>query len=223
MRARILRKIRKIISFIFFSVVEVDWLENEIYKRQIMKYNKLIDIDDSSLLRKNANIINNTNDKKRISIKENVIIDGELLVFNYGGVIEIGDHSYVGVGTRIWSGEKIVIGSNVLISHNVNISDTTAHEMNHIERSERHKDLIKNGFPKDKASIKTAPIIIEDYVWINFNSIILRGVKIGKGAIIAAGSVVTKDVPPFTLVAGNPAKIVKNTKNDTIKSLYNSR
>ncbi|MCZ8192279.1 MAG: DapH/DapD/GlmU-related protein, partial [Microcystis sp. LE19-338.1B] len=57
--------------------------------------------------------------------------------------------------------------------------------------------------------IQSAPVVIEDHVWIGFNVGILKGVTIGKGAIIGAGSVVTKDVEPFTVVAGNPAKIIK--------------
>ena len=57
--------------------------------------------------------------------------------------------------------------------------------------------------------VKTKPIIIEDDVWIGFGTIILKGVKVGKGAIISAGSVVTKDVESFTVVAGNPAQLVK--------------
>ena len=53
------------------------------------------------------------------------------------------------------------------------------------------------------------PIVIKDKAWIGFNSIILKGVTIGEGAIVGAGSVVTKDVPPYTIVAGNPARIVR--------------
>ncbi|NVO02172.1 MAG: hypothetical protein HXX09_05670 [Bacteroidetes bacterium] len=67
----------------------------------------------------------------------------------------------------------------------------------------------KAGIRKEKENIITAPIIINDFVWINFNAIILKGVTIGEGAIIAAGAVVTKDVPPFTLVGGNPARVIK--------------
>jgi maltose O-acetyltransferase len=58
--------------------------------------------------------------------------------------------------------------------------------------------------------VKTLPIKIGNNVWINFNSIILKGVTIGDGSIIAAGAVVTKDIPPFVMVAGNPARIIKH-------------
>jgi acetyltransferase-like isoleucine patch superfamily enzyme len=156
-----------------------------------------------------ATIHNTQNKRKNIVIGENTHIRGTLLLFKYGGEIHIGDNCYVGDGTRIWSGESIHIGNNVLISHNVSIVDTQAHEINYIERAERYIELIKNGPWNDKGSIKTAPIIIEDYAWISFNTVILKGVTIGKGAIIGAGSVVTKDVPPFTLYAGNPAKFIK--------------
>ena len=70
----------------------------------------------------------------------------------------------------------------------------------------------QQGFAEEK------PIIIEDDVWIGANSIILGGVKIGNGAIIGAGAVVTKDVPPRAIVAGNPAKLIKyrmGEKNET--------
>jgi acetyltransferase-like isoleucine patch superfamily enzyme len=82
-----------------------------------------------------------------------------------------------------------------------------------LERADRYIELITKGYPTDKASIQTAPIIIEDYAWISFNATILKGVTVGKGAIVAAGAVVTKDVPPFTLVAGNPAVVIKTLDN----------
>ena len=58
-------------------------------------------------------------------------------------------------------------------------------------------------------SFRADQVVIEDDAWIGFKSSVLKGVTIGRGAIIAAGSVVTKDVPPFTLVAGNPAKVIR--------------
>jgi acetyltransferase-like isoleucine patch superfamily enzyme len=132
-----------------------------------------------------------------------------LNIFKYGGKIVIGENCYIGDHTRIWSGESVTIGNFVQISHNVNIIDTNAHELEAIERAERWLDLLRNGHWADKGNVLTAPIIIEDYAWISLNAVILKGVTIGKGAIVAAGAVVTKDVEPFTMVAGNPAQFIK--------------
>lgn len=147
-----------------------------------------------------------------IKIGNNTHIKSELLIFRFGGKIDIGNNTFIGPGTKVWSGENITIGSNVLISHNVNIIDTDSHEIDAIERADGFFNLTKNGHSAHKGNIRTASITIEDYAWINFNATILKGVTIGKGAIVAAGSVVTKDVPEFTLVAGNPAKIIKYLK-----------
>ena len=100
----------------------------------------------------------------------------------------------------------------MLVSHNVNIIDTNSHEINHYERSEGYSSLLKDGHAKIQGNIISKPIIVKDYAWINFNAVILKGVSIGEGAIVAAGSIVTKDVPDFTMVAGNPAKVIKYLK-----------
>lgn len=68
-------------------------------------------------------------------------------------------------------------------------------------------------FSKDWSTVKSAPVKICNKVWIGFNAIILKGVTIGEGAIVAAGAVVTKDVPAWTVVAGNPATIVKKIEH----------
>ncbi len=196
--------ISKIAKFIN-NCIDLSYVEN----KAIDYYKTIITISEESVITRNA-IIYNHLDKAKIFIKQDCVIEGELLVFAYGGSISIGVNSYVGKGSRVWSGDSIIIGNNFLISHNVNVIDTNSHEIDCDIRASRFRSLIKNGHPNVKEPIITAPIIIEDYVWINFNSIILKGVKIGKGAIIAAGSVVTKDVEPFTMVAGNPARVVKN-------------
>ncbi len=166
-------------------------------------------IDDSSSLLDEAVIYNCSNNKNKILIGKNTKIQGEIFVFKYGGEVTIGNNCYVGVGSKIWSGDKITIGNSVLISHNCNIVDTNSHELDSIERDERYKQLLLNGHWEDKGSIITKPIHIANHVWISFNVIILKGVTIGEGAIVAAGSLVTKDVEPYSLVAGNPAKFVK--------------
>lgn len=157
-----------------------------------------------------AVVHNLQNDKSKIVIGENTHVRGELLIFKYGGEIKISNDCFIGDGTRIWSGELVSIGKDVLISHNVSIVDTSAHEIDHIERAKRYKELIANGPWETKGNIITSPIVIKDYAWISFGATILKGVTIGKGAIVAANSVVTKDVLDFTMVAGNPAKRIKN-------------
>jgi acetyltransferase-like isoleucine patch superfamily enzyme len=154
-------------------------------------------------------VYNMQHNPANISIGINTHVRGTVLIYKYGGKINIGSNCYVGDGSRIWSGEKINIGNDVLIAHNVNIVDTQAHELDSNERSERFLELIKQGPWANKGSIETKPIIIKNKVWISFNAIILKGVTIGEGAIVAAGSVVTKDVEPYTMVAGNPAVFVK--------------
>lgn len=156
-----------------------------------------------------ASVFNEQNDSSKIIVGKGTHIRGSLLIFKFGGSISIGSNCYVGEGTRIWSGESISIGNNVLISHNVNIVDNNAHEIDSEERAKRYEDLVIKGHWQEKGNIISAAVIIEDYAWISFNATILKGVKIGKGAIVAAGSLVTKDVPPFVLVAGNPASVIR--------------
>lgn len=184
------------------------YLKKQDELQMLDKINKLI-IGEESKLYNDTIISNGQNDKTKITIGNNTHIRGTLLIFPYGGEIIIGNNCYIGDLSRIWSAEKIMIGNDVLISHNVNIMDTDSHEIDSYERALNGRQILRSGLPKERGSVKSAPIIIEDNVWINFNVIILKGVTIGKGAIIAAGSVVTKNVPPYTLVVGNPAKIIR--------------
>ena len=164
-----------------------------------------------------ARVYNLQNDTSKIVIKENTHIRGELLIFRSGGSISIGSGCYLGENSRIWSQSKIVIGDNVLISHNVNIHDTNSHSIDYYERRKDFSRLIQEGHSSENDHILTQPISIGNDVWIGFNAIILKGIKIGDGAIIAAGSIVTKDVPPFTLVGGNPAEYIKDLQIDAVK------
>ena len=93
----------------------------------------------------------------------------------------------------------ITIGHGVVISERVVIRDSDNHAIISTE----------NGELKSDEKPAAAPIVIQDHVWLGMNVIVLKGVTIGEGAIVAAGSVVTKDVPPHCLVAGVPAKVVK--------------
>lgn len=161
---------------------------------------------------KTTKIKNFQNNKQNILINNMSHIRGELQVFSYGGIVKIGERCFIGEYSRIWSSNTVIIGNDVLISHNVNIIDTNTHEIDFQERSKGFLEMINYGHPNVKPNVDDAPIVISDNVWINFNCVILKGVTIGTGAIIAAGSIVTKNVPPFALVAGNPAKVIKFLK-----------
>lgn len=169
----------------------------------------------NSMIYKTAQIRNNSTVKNAIKIGSFSHIKGELLTFGHGGTVEVGDYCFIGENTRIWSGISIKIGDRVLISHNCNIFDNDTHPMDPVARHIQFKDIISGGHPKD-INLNDSPVNIHDDVLIGVNSIILKGVTIGKGAVIAAGSVVTKGVLPYTIVAGNPAKIINTIDRGVI-------
>ena len=145
-----------------------------------------------------------------IHIGEKTVIKGQLLVFRHAGNIYIGKDCYIGEGSRIWSSASISIGNRVAISHGVNIHDTNSHSNHPHLRNQHIKQILESGHPEnDDFDMVSSPIIVEDDVWLGFNSTILKGVKVGRGAIIAACSVVTKDIPSFCIAAGNPAKVIR--------------
>lgn len=109
-------------------------------------------------------------------------------------LIEVGDETRLN-GVSIHATRLIRIGRNCLIAANVSLLDSDGHGVSLADRA--------------KANPVSEPIVIEDNVWIGANAIVLKGVTIGRGAIVAAGSVVTRDVAPMTLVGGNPARMIK--------------
>ena len=123
------------------------------------------------------------------------------------GIVEIGNDSVL-VGAVFMCSNRITIGNRVVISYHVTIADSDFHPTN---MGDRKLDAIANAPNGDlsmRPPVKTAPVRIDDDVWIGIGAIILKGVHVGAGANIAAGSVVTKDVPAGVAVAGNPAKFI---------------
>jgi len=183
--------------------------EVKIIKRAIRLFrSKNYKYAPTTVLYNSARIINNIDDVLAIEIGAYTHIRGELLTFGHGGKIKIGDYCYVGEQSHIWSGKNIFIGNRVLIAHNVNVFDNLTHPIAATARHEHFKSIISTGHPKI-LDLSEEPIRIDDDAWIGCMSTILKGVNIGKGAVIAAGSVVTKDIPPYTIVSGNPAQIIR--------------
>ena len=150
--------------------------------------------------------INNRQDRTHIQIGICSKLLCRLETYRHGGRILIGDYCFVGENTYIWSASEIKIGNRVLISHDVNIHDTNSHSLSAENRHQHFLDIFQTGAKDILEDVETRPIIIEDDAWIGFGSTILKGVTIGRGAVVAARALVTKDVPPYTVVAGSPAR-----------------
>jgi acetyltransferase-like isoleucine patch superfamily enzyme len=200
------------ISKIFFDFKILENIQERQLNEKFQRLSLECNLANSAKLYQETKIYNQQGNPSKIEIYEGSHIRGELLIYKYGGEILIGRNCYVGINSKIWSGNQIRIGNEVLISHNVHIVDTNAHEMDFEERNYFFNESIKGNQKDKEGSIESAPIEIGDNVWINFNSIILKGISIGKGAVIGAGSVVTKNVPPFAVVGGNPAVVIKMLK-----------
>lgn len=156
---------------------------------------------------RSADISNSRANASAIEIGEHSVIGGRLLVFPDGGRIRIGRQCFIGPETRIWSGDAVEIGDRVLVSHGVNIHDSIAHSLSAQERHQHFIEILQNA-NGSLGNVRKAPVIIEDDAWIGFNATVMKGVRIGRGAIVAAGAIVTKDVPPFTIVAGPSAHVI---------------
>ena len=122
------------------------------------------------------------------------------------GYVDVGDDSVL-VGAQIMCGDRITIGRRVLVSYAVTIADSDFHPH---DPAERMLDAIANApySATSRPPLTMRPIAIEDDARIGIGAIILKGVIVGAGATVLAGAVVTADVPPQSIVAGNPARIV---------------
>ena len=152
--------------------------------------------------------LSNSGRREHLEIGDFCHIRGEISVIG-SGTFRMGHHSFVGPGSRIWCRSQIVIGSHVLISHLVDIHDSDSHSMNCLDRRREGVALFEHGVAAESESVRSSALTIEDDVWIGFKSSVLKGVHIGRGAIVAAGSVVTSDVPAFSVVAGSPARVIR--------------
>ena len=170
----------------------------QIKGRLILKGLPLIDIRKGSRLYIGDDVtLNSKNRDYHINLHSPV----KLFAEGEGAEIRIGDKTRIH-GTCIHAFESVIIGKGCLIAGNCQIIDGNGHGLS---------------FPNVEERINTTgtskPVIIEDYVWIGANSIVLPGVTIGRGSVISANSVVVRDIPPMVVAGGNPAIIIKEYIN----------
>lgn len=151
-----------------------------------------------------------------ISIGEKGLIRAQFVFESHTGSVHIGNNVHIG-GAQFISKTNITVEDDVTMAWGITVYDHNSHSVYWAERKNDNKQCYedylahngKNILHKDWSAVVTKPVIIKSKVWIGFNVTILKGVTIGEGAVIGACSVVTKDVPAWAVVAGNPAKVVK--------------
>lgn len=149
------------------------------------------------------------NNRNLISIGENTTILKGSRIQLYPHLVKetphivIGDNCYLGFNLTLLAGADIVIGNEVLFASNILIS------------SENHGIDPESEIPYMDQPLDVKPVTIEDGCWLGERVCVLPGVTIGKKSIVGAGSIVTKSVPPYSIVAGNPARVIKKYNFDT--------
>jgi len=142
----------------------------------------------------------------RLSIGEHSIIQANIRFEDSGGRMRIGDRTFIGKSDLVCY-RSLNIGNDVIMSWGVTITD---HDSHNVDWQYRRNDVLQWGAGrKDWTHVPHAPVVIADKVWIGFNASILKGVTIGEGAVVGASSVVTRDVAPFSVVAGSPARLIR--------------
>jgi acetyltransferase-like isoleucine patch superfamily enzyme len=148
------------------------------------------------------------------TIGDDALIGAALICERPNAKIFIGEKTYISSNAQIIASSKVSIGKQVLIARDVIIQDSNSHSIYALDR-EVDIDFTLARFrgearsDKDWGCVESKEINIGDNVWIGMRSMIFKGVTVGEGAVVAAGSVVTKDVPSYVIVGGNPAKILK--------------
>jgi len=200
---KVMRRINHICCLIHFNIFDSHIITNGYklitHRKTVMILNKTAKIELKGNLELNSNCNINSGrstivrmDKDaRMLVKGSfqIFYDADIVVFE-GGILNIGS-GYINSNLKLRCSNSIIIGNDCAISHDVTIMDSDFHNIDYANHE------------------KSAPVNIGNHVWIGSRAMILKGVTIGDGAIIGAGSVVTKDVPTQSIVAGVPAKVIK--------------
>lgn len=171
----------------------------------------------------NLRITNPIKNKKYLKIGEGSILNCDIIFETEKGSVEVGNNSYIG-NTTIICRSSVIFGDNIFVAWGGYFYDHDSHSLDYKERRKDISNQLKDyragrNFIENKNwdVVNSKPIKICNDAWIGMNCLILKGVTIGEGAIVGAGSVVTKDVEPWTIVGGNPARKLKDIPQELRK------
>lgn len=136
----------------------------------------------------------------KFSLGTKSVIEAFATINNGVGDVHIGENTIIGIGNVIIG--PVIVGNDVMFAQNIVVSG-----LNH-----GFEDIT---IPPSRQKVNCKQIVISDNVWIGANCVVTAGVTIGKHSVIGAGSVVTKDIPPYSVAAGNPARVIKQYDNDS--------
>jgi acetyltransferase-like isoleucine patch superfamily enzyme len=144
--------------------------------------------------------------RNRIKIGNDSIIQALISFDREGAAVVIGDRCYIGA-SHVVCAHNIVLQDDVVVSWGVTIVDHNSHD---VKWEGRKNDITNWGVGiKEWDNVAIGEVVIKERAWIGFNATILKGVTIGREAVVGAGAIVTRDVPDFAIVGGNPAKIIR--------------
>ncbi|WP_017260216.1 acyltransferase [Pedobacter arcticus] len=198
---------KRIIKKIFFEDKEND----------LKRYKANLDVNPNAIIKSfDLDFRSKIENRKYVTIGSNCLISATFTFETSKGEIKIGNNIHIG-GAHFICRTKIEIEDDVTMAWGITIYDHNSHSIYWEERKndnlQCYKDYLEfNGDSikrKDWSNVVSRPILIKCKAWVGFNVTILKGVTIGEGAVIGAGSFVVKDVEPFTVVGGNPARLIK--------------
>lgn len=203
----------------------VDVLKNLLFRYRLRKTLKAIVVGNGNVFMRGFGLIGNLKSSEQCIVGSQCVLTHQAIFERYGhGKIIIGDRCHIGGNTNLVSINGIHIGSDVTIAWDCLIYDHDSHSLEWNDRCndtlQEIRDYQETGNPianKDWSKVKSAPIKIGDKAWLGMGVTVLKGVTIGEGAVIGARSVVTRDVPPYCVVAGNPARVIRDLSVKGVK------